>query len=589
MSLLVHASGASPAPAADAMATRGFIVKLSSSRGATVQGAIQAGATASDAFSWNESRDLGSGWHLIRSSRALSSSQARSVAAALRGRSGVLMVAPDAQEPRAGTPRIPNDTLYPQQWWLGAYDAATAGGVPDMQQAWNRSTGIASGLAPVIAVLDSGIVGHPETDPHLVLPSHDFVSDAVYAGDGDGRDGDPGDPGDRLTAAEKAADPATWDGCAVSETSSWHGTLITGQLGASSNNAAGVAAMNWNARILPVRVAGRCGASVADLVDGMRWAAGLDVAGVGRNANPARILVVGFAGFEPCDTAHPDPNIAAAAQLYVDTLASVRAVGAVVIAAAGNERTSVGRPASCRGAFAVTSLNRQGFKAIYANYGSQIALATVGGDQDRMATCDNLLADSGIVSTGNTGTGTASAFGYAAGSGSSFAAPLVAGAASLMLAVNPALSPDQLEIGLRVSARPHVAVPALGVCNAASNPGRCQCTTGSCGSGILDADQALAYAAGPVGYVAPSRSAATLDSSAITQCAILLGLAPVAPPPAPPAGSGDSGGGAIGAGWLGGLALAVALLAASGGRIARPLGRRRAAGPDRVAPADDAR
>jgi len=45
MSLLVHASGASPAPAADAMATRGFIVKLSSSRGATVQGAIQAGAT----------------------------------------------------------------------------------------------------------------------------------------------------------------------------------------------------------------------------------------------------------------------------------------------------------------------------------------------------------------------------------------------------------------------------------------------------------------------------------------------------------------------------------------------------------------
>ncbi len=569
-------------------AVRGFILKTASAAAATLQGPTRPGVLGAEGPTWMEARDLGGGWHAVRASKPMTSTEARHVAAALRARPGVLLVAPDAQEPRAATPRIPNDTLYPQQWWLGAYDAATSAGVPDMQQAWNRSTGVPTGSVPVVAVLDSGIAGHPEVDGHLVLPGYDFVSDPVYAGDGDGRDADPGDPGDRLTAAEKVADPATWDGCVVSETSSWHGTLIAGQIGATSNNAAGLAAMNWNARILPVRVAGRCGASVADLVDGIRWAAGLDVAGVGRNANPARILVIGFAGFAPCDTAHPDPDVAAAAQLYVDTLAAVRAVGAIVIAAAGNERTLVGRPASCRGAFAVTALNRQGFKSIYANYGPQVALATVGGDQDRMATCDNLLADSGVVSTSNTGTGAPGAFGYGAGSGTSFAGPVVAGTASLMLALNPALSADQLDAGLRASARPHVAVAALGVCNAASNPGRCQCTTGTCGSGILDADQALAYAAAPATYVAPVRTPPSLSSSAISQCAALLGLPPVVTPPEPPAAGGGSGGGALGVGWLVGLGLAVALTAASGGRIARPRARRRRSEPDRVARAGDA-
>ena len=565
------------APAAELRLGRDFILKLAANPAPAsgvrqLQAALEPGALAAPL------RELGNGWYVMRTETALSRADMQGAAARLRAQPGVLMAAADAQEPRAATPRLPNDTLYPQQWWLGALDAASAG-VPDMPQAWSRSTGFpAAGLGPVVAVLDTGIVGHPETDAHLVLPGYDFVSNPTYAGDSDGRDSDPTDPGDRLTQAEKAADPATWDGCAVAEVSTWHGTLVAGQIAATSNNAAGVAAMNWNGRILPVRVAGRCGASVTDLVDGMRWAAGLSVAGVPPNTNPARIIVIGFAGFEPCDTAHPDPNVAAAAQLYTDTLAAVRATGALVVAAAGNERGPVGRPASCRGAFAVTALNRQGFKANYANYGSQVALATVGGDQDRQATCDTQLADSGVVSTSNLGTGAAQGFGYAAGSGTSFAAPVVAGAASLMWSLNPALSLDQIEAGLRASARPHAVVAALGACNAASNPGRCQCTSTTCGAGMLDADQALAYAADPRAYVAPVRTAVSLTSTALTQCATLLGLPPVAvtPPASTPASSpastppvtgtpapssgGGGGGGALGFGWLLGLAVAIAAL-----------------------------
>ncbi|WP_164144439.1 hypothetical protein, partial [Serratia marcescens] len=66
---------------------------------------------------------------------------------------------------------------------------------------------------------------------------------------------------------------------------------------------------------------------MADMVDGMRWAAGLTVPGAPVNPNPAKILVVGFAsGFDKsgkiisCDTADSDPNVAAAASLYADAI-----------------------------------------------------------------------------------------------------------------------------------------------------------------------------------------------------------------------------------------------------------------------------
>ena len=525
-------------------AAQGFIVKLEA--GADSASAARRLAGSNTAFVATP-RPLGNHWYLLSTVKALPATRSAALAARLRAAPHVQHVLPNLREALTA---IPNDTLYAsEQWWL-ARAGATETAVPGMPPAWDRSTGYpVSGAAPVVAVLDSGYTPHPELDPHWVLPGYDFVSQAAYANDGNGRDNDALDPGDRLSAAEAAADPSLWDGCEVRERSSWHGTMMAGQIGATTNNAAGVAAINWNGRILPVRVAGKCGAAVSDLVDGLRWAAGLDVSGVARNLQPARIIVVGVAGFEPCDVNHPNPTVAAAARLYTDTLAEVRAQGAFVVAAAGNQRGIVGRPASCAGAFAVTALNRQGFKANYANYGAQVALATVGGDAARGATCDAQLADTGIVTTSNEGGSAIGAFGYAAGSGTSFAAPLVAGVASLMWAANPALTVQQIEAGLKATARPHVKVPILQACNAAGNFGRCQCDSSTCGAGILDAEQALAFAATPTSYVAPARaSLPELDTAAVRQCAVLLGLpvpepAASAPAPAPSAPTSSSGGG----------------------------------------------
>jgi serine protease len=175
-------------------------------------------------------------------------------------------------------------------------------------------------------VLDSGITSHPELNPRL-LPGYDFVSDPNYANDGNGRDNDASDPGDAITADDRTRSPRLFSGCPDNSVSSWHGTIIAGQVAAVSNNREGVAAASWNVRFVPVRVAGKCGASVSDIVAGLRWAAGLTVDGVPQNRNPARLIVLGYGGIDPCDSRSSTPEIAATAALYEATLAEVRDEG----------------------------------------------------------------------------------------------------------------------------------------------------------------------------------------------------------------------------------------------------------------------
>lgn len=489
-------------------------------------------------------------WQRVHGASPMSAAEAERVAAALRADPHVRAVVPNVREQRMDV--MPNDARYGDQWWLQAVAAGNTG-VAGFTAAWTRSTGSpVSGPGAIVAVLDSGITSHPELNARLV-PGYDFVSDPVYSNDGDGRDNDPADPGDAVTAADRSANPTAFGNCAAAPTSSWHGTVIAGQVAAVTDNGEGVAAGNWFGRVLPVRVAGKCGAAVADIVDGLRWAAGLPVAGVPANPNPARVVVLSFGNTDPCDTASTSPTVAQTARLYQDAIDEVRAAGALVVVAAGNQRGAVGRPGSCSGAFAVASTNREGYKSVYSNFGSAIALATPGGDMAAGDACDTQLADSGIVSTGNLGDVTPGSPGYAAASGTSFAAPAVAAAATLMLAVNPALTVAQLEAGLRASARPHVLVPLLGNCSLTDNASRCACTTATCGAGLLDAAEALAYAQSPSTYAAPVRSAPTLGDARIQACAAILGKgAPAEPPASTPTPSSPSSGGAgaFGPVWL---------------------------------------
>jgi serine protease len=561
---LVGTSAAAGGPA------RGLIVKL---KDAPTHEQAQGLREHPDAVRWRrvldgaalqprQMRAVGAASQLLSFDRTLSAHEAAALADALRRRPEVEWVVPNERERRLQA--VPNDPGYralpgsgfsEPQWWLQSHSGSDANaledrrrGVPGFPAAWATSGGTGAASARV-AVLDTGITSHPELSGR-VLPGYDFVSVVEYANDGNGRDADPSDPGDWVSQ-DDLADPA-FDGCSV-EPSSWHGTVIAGQIAGQTNNLSGVAGINWNGRIVPVRVAGKCGADVVDIVDGMRWAAGLAVFGAPLNPNPARIVNISFGGSDPCNAAY---------QSAVDDLL---AAGAVVVAAAGNESGTPTRPASCVGVIGVAALNRDGFKASYSNFGTGLAVAAVGGDPQSVGSWGPYVGDSGLLSTDNSGARGPGTPTYSYVAGTSFSAPVVSGVASLMLSVAPDMTAAEIRQGLRTSARPHVRSPVIGNCSDA-NPGRCICSTSTCGAGIVDAARALQWARG---QTLSALSAERIDNDEVRAAAALGADQPGTVPPPPDDGSGGGGGGGGGGdgwpalAWLAGLWWATRALASA--------------------------
>lgn len=427
---------------------------------------------------------------------------AERIARRLRLHPDVAAVVPNERLRRAAV--VPADPLFAQQWHL--QQPSVYAGAINATNGWVRTTGLA---APVtVAVVDTGVrFDHPELAGKL-LTGYDFVSEVDYANDGNGRDADATDPGDWVSATE--ASTAVFQGCDV-EDSSWHGTAIAGIIAAGANNAQGGVGVHWGGRVVPIRVAGKCGAVLSDLLDGVRWAAGLPVAGAPVNANPAKVINLSYGGDGACNAA------------YQSTLDDVVAVGALVVVAAGNAGAPVTRPADCRGVLAVTAVRGDGAKASYGSYGPTVGLAAPGGSGFGGA-------DEGIYTTLNNGRRgpTTSSYGYMVGT--SFSAPLAAGVAALVLSVQPGLSGTAVSSLLVNHVRPHTRQANLASCSAQLlSQGTCNCTTSTCGAGLLDADLALAAAQN----APPS---------------------PPVTPPTPPAPAPDSGGGGS-TGWLWGAAL----------------------------------
>jgi serine protease len=304
-----------------------------------------------------------------------------------------------------------------------------------------------------------------------------------------------------------------------------------------------MAGVAWNVRLLPVRVLGKCHGFDSDIIAGMRWAAGLPVPGVPANPTPARVLNMSLGGTGTCSAA------------YRTAVAQLGATGAVVVAAAGNTTgRAVSMPANCPGAIGVAGLRHAGTKVGFSDIGPEIALAAPGGN------CVNLEGTClyPLLTTVNPGR-TAPVAGASAYTdsidisvGTSFAAPLVAGTAALMLSVRPELRPSDVRSLLRASTRPFpngATDPSVPLCRAPGNFDQleCHCTASTCGAGMLDAGAAVAAAASAV--PSPTPDPGPVDAPT---------------PPAPSPGGGGGGGGAFDPGWLLFLALAVACLGARG-------------------------
>ena len=413
--------------------------------------------------------------HVLKLPRRMTVAEAQVIAVRLSADPSVEYAEPDR---RMFPMRVPNDPQYINQWHYKSPNAPdnVAGGA-NLPGAWDITTGSAS---VVVAVIDTGIRSNHADLVGRTVPGYDFVSEDspgvfLTANDGDGRDADPSDPGDWITAAEDGGTAANgfFTGCAdpapggQTSDSSWHGTHVAGTIGAATNNGVGVAGINWTSKILPVRVLGKCGGSLSDILDGARWAAGLPVTGVPANANPAKVLNLSLGGSGPCSTAE---------QTAVN---DITAAGAVFVVAAGNSNADASgfSPASCNGVISVAAVNRAGGRAFYSNFGTTVKIAAPGGEQTS-ATDPN-----GVLSTLNTGTTTPAADTYVYYQGTSMAAPHVAGIASLVLSASPSLTPSQ--VLSRIQATSRVFPTATG-----STVG--DCTTALCGTGIINAAAAVA-------------------------------------------------------------------------------------------------
>lgn len=179
-----------------------------------------------------------------------------------------------------------------------------------------------------------------------------------------------------------------------------HGTMVAGVLGALSDNGRGIAGVTWENPILPVKVMGADGSgSHSAIAQGIVYAAD----------QGASVINLSLGGNSSSSTLKSAVDYAANR-------------GVVMVAAAGNSNSSVMYPAAYENVIAVAALDQHNEKASYSNYGAEISVTAPGT----------------VASTSASGR-------YANGSGTSFAAPFVAGLAGLILSESPGLSPQQVQ------------------------------------------------------------------------------------------------------------------------------------------------
>lgn len=428
---------------------------------------------------------------VLRSARKLSDTELQSALSSLRAQTDVEYAVLD-QRRRLHAAVVPNDTFFTAtsnrsgQWYLQATEASALNAI----NAWGITQGSSN---VVVAVLDTGVrFDHPDLAGKL-LSGYDFISGEssssfLTANDGDGWDADPSDPGDWISTTDQQN--TFFKDCDASD-SSWHGTRVAGIIGAATNNGTGIAGTAWNTVILPVRVMGKCGGFDSDILAGMRWAAGLHVNGVPDNTTPAKVINLSLGSTDPCS------------QTYQDVLNEVRAAGVVVVASAGNESGATDTPANCVGVIGVAGLRNQGDKVGFSSLGTEVAIAAPAGNCGSSSGACLYTLDT----TYNTGTTTPGSSGYTDQSnynlGTSFSAPLVAGVAALMYAVNPRLTPALLLSRMQSSATAFPTVDTV-TCHVptsssdTSQTSACNCTTSTCGAGMVNAYNAVLAAAKPI-------------------------------------------------------------------------------------------
>jgi len=253
----------------------------------------------------------------------------------------------------------PNDQYFTTQYQWGLFKIQA-------QQAWDISTGSSD---IVVAVLDNAILTtHPDLTGKFV-PGRDVAEGDNNPNPAGGNDG-------------------------------FHGTHVSGTVGAKTNNSIGVASIGFNTSIMPIKIGRDSDGALVAGYEGIVWAAN----------NGAHIQNMSWGS-------------AYGGTYGQNVIDFAYNKGCILVAAAGNDGVStMFYPAAYNNVIAVAATRTNDAKASFSQFGTWIDICAPGQD---------------IVST-------AAPSGYSYASGTSMASPLVAGLLGLMKSVNPSLNQQEL-------------------------------------------------------------------------------------------------------------------------------------------------
>lgn len=195
-----------------------------------------------------------------------------------------------------------------------------------------------------------------------------------------------------------------------------HGTAVSGLIAAVANNGIGIAGIAGNAavKVVAYRAGGRSAGE--NMLNGAYVIAAMERIAA---RNDIQVVNMSFGSETLKDVKQ-------------EAVRKLRASGKVVVAAAGNDgSTRHNYPASCAGVISVGAVNKDYSAAVFSNKNSEVDLCAPGSQ----------------LYTTTTGGG------YMWVTGTSYASPLVAGAAAVLKYLNNSLSADQIEATLKSTAR----------------------------------------------------------------------------------------------------------------------------------------
>jgi thermitase len=300
----------------------------------------------------------------------------------------------------------PNDTYVNYQWhlygdWSGDSKGTSNKNI-NAKTAWDISEGSSD---IIVAVIDDGLaIKHDDIKDNVWTNSREISGNGIDD-DGNGYIDDVN--GWNFVLGTNSIEPIKYNDTNQGWMYEDHGTHVSGIIGAKGNNNLGVAGINWNSKIMLLKLFNgndeKNGGSDI-LVQAITYA-------VNNGASVINMSLGADIGSTALQTA----------------INYAYANGVVTVAAAGNDGSnSIDYPANYSNVIAVASTDYQDKKSYFSNYGTNIDISAPGSSIYSLNDWHNSNPP------------------YQYMSGTSMATPVVTGVVSLLLSVNPTLTPDEI-------------------------------------------------------------------------------------------------------------------------------------------------